>query len=315
MPPLPGIQNVIVAMDGHRLADAAIIAAVHVSRVLAAQLHIVHALNPGDVRSWFEDEATTAKRLADLQAHARQARLEHLQTILAPLEDSDLDPEALLSVRLGKPANVLLERTESLTQPFLLLGSHQERDLFDFGGTTREILSAATCPVWIQPGPWTPIRQVLTAVDLSEGSDATLAVAKRLANLLSARLTVMHVFEPPQIDFRGFDPADAIEDDRQRAKADFDAFLEATLGTKMSFDKQFLEGRPSELILARESEVDLIVMGSHGHSKFAQVMLGSQAHRVAKRAGCPVVLVPQRAVASLSTGSPASPTPDPSTPS
>lgn len=52
-----------------------------------------------------------------------------------------------------------------------------------------------------------------------------------------------------------------------------------------------LQGAPADVILdtVREQRVDLVVMGTHGHSGLAHVLLGSVAERVVQRAACPVL--------------------------
>jgi nucleotide-binding universal stress UspA family protein len=53
-------------------------------------------------------------------------------------------------------------------------------------------------------------------------------------------------------------------------------------------------GAPIGLIVeqAKKLEADYIVMGSHGHSAFYDLLVGSTTHGVLKRAKCPVVIVP-----------------------
>jgi nucleotide-binding universal stress UspA family protein len=53
------------------------------------------------------------------------------------------------------------------------------------------------------------------------------------------------------------------------------------------------EGTPYEEIirLARERDVDLVVMGTHGRTGLAHVLLGSVAEKVVRRAPCPVLTV------------------------
>ncbi len=56
------------------------------------------------------------------------------------------------------------------------------------------------------------------------------------------------------------------------------------------------EGPPAMVIerLAKEREVDLIAMGTHGRSGLRELMLGSVAKRVVQRAPCPVLTVRRR---------------------
>jgi nucleotide-binding universal stress UspA family protein len=52
-------------------------------------------------------------------------------------------------------------------------------------------------------------------------------------------------------------------------------------------------GHPVEQILdvVTRDDVDLIVMGTHGHTGFAHAVLGSVAERVVRLAPCPVLTV------------------------
>jgi nucleotide-binding universal stress UspA family protein len=64
---------------------------------------------------------------------------------------------------------------------------------------------------------------------------------------------------------------------------------------------QFLrEGKPADQIIAaaREWRADLIVLGTHGRSGVARVILGSTAEGVMRGAPCPVVAVRARATSS-----------------
>jgi nucleotide-binding universal stress UspA family protein len=45
---------------------------------------------------------------------------------------------------------------------------------------------------------------------------------------------------------------------------------------------------------AREEEIDLLVMGTHGRGAIAHMLLGSVAERVVRKAPCPVLTVRQR---------------------
>jgi nucleotide-binding universal stress UspA family protein len=52
-------------------------------------------------------------------------------------------------------------------------------------------------------------------------------------------------------------------------------------------------GRPFEEIVrfAKEHQIDLIVIGSHGRRGLSHLLLGSVAERVVRIAGCPVLTV------------------------
>ena len=53
------------------------------------------------------------------------------------------------------------------------------------------------------------------------------------------------------------------------------------------------EGAPFYEILeyAKEANIDLIVMGTHGHTGLAHVLLGSVTAKIVRQAPCPVLTV------------------------
>jgi len=55
--------------------------------------------------------------------------------------------------------------------------------------------------------------------------------------------------------------------------------------------KAVVLGKPFEQIIryAREENVDLIVIGTHGHSALASMLLGSVAEKVIRKAPCAVL--------------------------
>ena len=55
-----------------------------------------------------------------------------------------------------------------------------------------------------------------------------------------------------------------------------------------------LTGAPAPLILeqAEKENADYIVMGSHGHTAFYDLLVGSTTHQVLRKSPCPVMIVP-----------------------
>jgi nucleotide-binding universal stress UspA family protein len=60
-----------------------------------------------------------------------------------------------------------------------------------------------------------------------------------------------------------------------------------------------IEGFPAKEIVvqAKSLEADYVVMGSHGHTAFYDLLIGSTTSGVLKKAPCPVVVVPARPAA------------------
>jgi nucleotide-binding universal stress UspA family protein len=60
-----------------------------------------------------------------------------------------------------------------------------------------------------------------------------------------------------------------------------------------AFEARILPGLPAEEVLraARKEKVDLIVMGTRGHSPLRRLMVGSVTDKVIRSCTCPVLVV------------------------
>ncbi len=135
--------------------------------------------------------------------------------------------------------------------------------------------------------------KILVAVDLSDDSSAVIQRALAIAANNSAELHIIHVIEPLSFAYGGDIPMDfsGIQDEiQQQASAQLKRFGEKQ---GIAEDKQHIVlGRPEVEVhaQAKETGVDLIVIGSHGRHGLA-LLLGSTANGVLHGAGCDVLAV------------------------
>jgi nucleotide-binding universal stress UspA family protein len=138
-----------------------------------------------------------------------------------------------------------------------------------------------------------PFDKILVAIDGSSAADHALSKAVELAALSGARLIGLAVEGPL--------PAYAATiGEVEEVKREKDAFFERlvararaeALASGIELNVEFRAGHAAELIVrvARELEVDLIVLGHRGHF-LRDHLLGSTADRVAEHAECPVMIV------------------------
>jgi nucleotide-binding universal stress UspA family protein len=141
------------------------------------------------------------------------------------------------------------------------------------------------------------IKKILCPVDFSACSDEALKYAAYLALKESAKLYLIHVIDvrmyghETPISFKMPEPdAETIE----RMKKE----LKASISSQKIYEKINLEtivtvGIPATEIIkaAKEKQVDMIVMGTHGRTGLAHVIVGSVAENVVRRASCPVLTV------------------------
>lgn len=146
------------------------------------------------------------------------------------------------------------------------------------------------------------MRRVLVGIDGSDAGGGAGAWAARLAAATGAELVAATAWRPDQAE------VDPSEMDVLRGHA------AARLAGEWSepMRKEGVEprvivmtGKPDRLLaVAAEEDVDLVVVGTHGHGGFAPLRFGSNAHHLAHHARRPLALVPARdsgAAGSIST--------------
>ncbi|MGE0362840.1 MAG: universal stress protein [Vicinamibacterales bacterium] len=144
------------------------------------------------------------------------------------------------------------------------------------------------------------ITHILCPTDFSEVSTKAEAYAIALAKRYEARLSLLHVDPPmPMMAPYGEIPVDIrlFEEQRRQAEQDLAAAGTRARDAGLGVDTALIGGYPGREILAvaREQDVDLIVLGSHGRGGVEHLLLGSVAEKVLRKAPCPVMVVPAAA--------------------
>jgi nucleotide-binding universal stress UspA family protein len=84
------------------------------------------------------------------------------------------------------------------------------------------------------------------------------------------------------------------EGERERAEALLGASVEEVVGEfpGMSVAAEVIEGEPGSKLTEVARDADLLVVGSHGHGRLHQAVLGSVSEACVRLATCPVVVIP-----------------------
>ncbi len=141
------------------------------------------------------------------------------------------------------------------------------------------------------------IQQILVPVDFSDSSKEAVDFAQTLAQKFGAKLILLHAFEPPApaVPSGFFDTAPLRAAARASAERLLDAFRSqrANLDPNVPVAAVLVEQSPAPAIIeyAGQHSVDMIVLGSHGHTALRQLLLGGVAEKVVRHAPCPVLMV------------------------
>lgn len=140
------------------------------------------------------------------------------------------------------------------------------------------------------------LKVVLVATDFSEPSHTALGYGRALARNFGATLVVLHVAD---VVTSGLGAGGGRFSEVQRAAEEA---ARAQVGALLTDeDRQTLRAKavaltaiaPAETIVAyaKDAEVDVIVMGTHGRGGVAHLLMGSVAEAVVRTAPCPVLTV------------------------
>jgi len=143
-------------------------------------------------------------------------------------------------------------------------------------------------------------RHILAPTDFSEYSKKAVASALELAKKFGAKLTILHVVEPPPYPVEGYVPpnlsATFLEDMERQASQDLAQVAPEAEAANVEVARLVTVGTPYRRIIetAEAQQVDLIVMATAGRTGFSHLLLGSIAERVVRTASCPVLTIRPR---------------------
>jgi nucleotide-binding universal stress UspA family protein len=142
------------------------------------------------------------------------------------------------------------------------------------------------------------IRRILHPSDFSRASGAAFSTAVELAKTNNAELLVVHVLAPalPMLGDGYVSPKvyeDLVASARGYGKKNLGALVAKAKKAGVRATSVLLEGVAHAQIArtARRLRADLVVVGTHGRTGLAKLLLGSVAGRVVAIASCPVMTV------------------------
>ena len=143
------------------------------------------------------------------------------------------------------------------------------------------------------------LKKILVATDFGDAAEVAFAYGRELARSFGASLEVLHVAD--NVLARGF-AAEGYMASYPELQRDVEESAARQLNALVSEEDRALLGArtvvrtstsPALAIVeyARDANIDLIIMGTHGRGAMAHLLMGSVAERVVRTAPCPVLTV------------------------
>ena len=245
-----------------------------------ATLNIVHVQDPRD----------TAKPAAERTLPSRD---------FVRFIPANLDIKYTQHVLTGNAANEILKFAEKNSVALIVLGTHGRDGIQRFfsGSVAERIMRKAKCAVMTRRAgdafsPSSESERILVPVDFSVYGYAAVDFASRMAITTSAELTICYVDDS---DFAATCPLPHDRLGEFEHKSDLWRQLCGFQPTnsKVIFSHMKLSGDPGKEICdyANSDRYDFIVIGTHGRTGLARVVMGSVAEYVVRHSSCPVISV------------------------
>jgi len=293
------LQTILVGTDFSETAALALDRALDIALRHGCQIALIHVMQP-------ELPIAAAEMIVvppDYENLLREASTEGLTRAADRAREAGVRVREILEI--GNPARQITACADAIQADLIMIGTRGNTGFKHLllGSVAEEIVRIAKQPVLtVHPGddrPIEPVQTLLFPTDFSPTADHALGVAMRLlAGSDKAKILLVHTYHisPTIVPLGGFGkgimPA-FVENAQQLAESATAPVAEALRARGFEVEVLVKRGDPAEVVteLAADRGVDVIVMGTRGHSKLRQFLLGSTAERVVEHASCPVMTV------------------------
>ena len=287
------LKRIIVGHDLAAGGEMALKSAVALAKRCDAALRLVHVVEPLEPYQRISHPLTSPYTPEEI---AEKAGV-RLQALAANPELARLRVE--YEVRKGKPfVEVIIAGRAWLGDVIVVGGASRPEEPF-LGSTSERILRKALIPVMVAKKPLSiEAKTFLVPTDFSSCARKAAEEALTLAKCFSGRVVFFHVLD--------FYPAYTIEyvhdlgvsvpippPSPEELEPEWEVFLSGLSLEKVDWEKCTEEGQAANAIVrqAKQSQADMIVIGTHGRSGLPHMLLGSVAEKVVRTASCPVLTI------------------------
>jgi nucleotide-binding universal stress UspA family protein len=289
-------KSILVPLDGSHCAERAIPVAIIVARRTGSELHVVRAHEQAGMN------LPTALPGADQVWH-------HQQESLMRFTASRLERECGITTRWellqGRPAPAIESYVRLHDIDLVIMTTHGRSGLARawLGSTAEALLRLSSVPILLIR-PETAVKldgfeRMLVALDGAPTAERGLDAA--LAMVSDEHCVLLRVVMPPAA-LRSLVMPGAAEWERaelERRCVEADLYLAELAKRTRSLARtvevrRVVSGNVAKTVLreARNGNVDLLVLGTHGRHPLLRAMLGSVADKVIRSAGVPVLVSP-----------------------
>jgi nucleotide-binding universal stress UspA family protein len=283
---------ILVATDFSAPSEAALAYGRRLAESTGARLHVLHVVDNLFMRAVLGDPR-------DYET----AALRQMQDRM-PAQAGG--PAAIMAVeRSDEPADEIISYARVHGIELIVMGTHGRGRMAHLllGSVAEKIARTAPCPVLtlreMAPSSGANGLRILVPTDFSPCSDAALDYAKRMAARLRGSIRLLHILEhsavapSPGSEMFMPEPPQMRQERVATAQSQLSRRVLADSPSRVEVTTDVLFGPTGAMITAYAGDngFDVIIMGTHGRTGLAHLLMGSVAESVIRTAPCPVLTV------------------------
>jgi hypothetical protein len=270
--PTAKIEKLMVATDGSEYSESAIREAINLAKICSSNLIAVSV-----VKTNLEFETV----LTQFVEKEEQEAIKHLEAVKAQAAKEGINCMTIVSLS-EEPYEDIVRHASKNNVDMIIMGTHGKTEMkrLMMGSVTARVIGHAPCNILVVPlNAKVECKNVLIATDGSKYSEAAGSEALGIAKRCGSSLIVISVAS-----------SDA---EIASAKNNVNKVSEAAEKEGIKATAVVTKGKPYEAILetSRQKKADFIVVGSHGRTGLARLLMGSVTERVIGHSEVAVLVV------------------------
>ncbi len=291
MCPIGAAVKLLLATQNAGLDEGAIREAIALAKICSGKLSAVSVV---EINPEFEAFAPELAEKAAIKTR------EHLEAVRAMAAKEGVECE-IIAHRGQEPYQFIVDEAAKKQSDIIVMGRKSKTVLqrLMMGSVTAKVIGYAPCNILVVPDKAAvEYKKILVATDGSKYSETASRQAVMIARRCGASIIAISV-----IPSETGSPLDIVHSEMQRdiiadkelkaAESSIIKVREIAEKEGLSVEGLIMSGGPYEAITAsaKENNIDLIVVGSHGKTGLERLIMGSVAERVIMLSPCAVLVV------------------------
>ncbi len=293
-------KNILLVVNSQAKNPAALSCAFSLAKNNSAKLKIIDVVNEIPSYRPMVPESIKNINIYDLLAEEKR---EYLDRLLRPFEKEGV--ERSVKILTGTPFLEIIREVIRESHDLVIVtpeGKSEFKDML-FGTTTMHLMRKCPCPVWaIKPSSDVPFPRILAAVDPDPEDKEEISLNKMilemsssLARMQESELHIVHVWDflVRSVMIPKNTTDEMADEMRTIHKSWFDDLVEKHAPDLPEDQIHLVKGEAGIQIsrLAKEKDIDLIVMGTLSRAGIPGLFIGNTAEKILYRVDCSVLAV------------------------